>query len=129
MKTIIYNQICEKYPKFQPLILWELFNFKFSLTTELSENDWQEIDQILADFEETEKKETEEKTQKEIILEIEKLKDEKIRNQIKLNFEEIKEIIGNEKFSKNKNEEFCKYILAQTETKSKIKIDKLLGKN
>ena len=126
MKTIIYNQICEKYPKFQPLILWELFNFKFSLITELSENDWQEIDQILVDFEEKEKTEIEEKTQKEIILQIEKLKDEKIRNQIKLNFEEIKEIIGNEKFSKKKDSDFCKYILEQTEAKSKTKIDKLL---
>ena len=122
MKTIIYNQICEKYPKFQPLILWELFNFKFSLITELSENDWQEIDQILVDFEEKEKTEIEEKTQKEIILQIEKLKDEKIRNQIKLNFEEIKEIIGNEKFSKKKDSDFCKYILEQTEANQRPKL-------
>lgn len=129
MKTIIYNQICQKYPKIQPLILWNLFSSKFSLKTELSENDWQEIDQILVDFEEKEKKETEEKTQKEIILQIEKLKDEKIRNQIRLSFEQVSEIIGKRKFSKKKNEEFCEYLLAQTESKSKTKIDKLFSKN
>jgi len=128
MKTIIYNQICEKYPKFQPLILWNLFSSKFSLAAELSENDWEEIDQILTDFEEKENKEIAEKTQKEIILKIEKLKDEKIRNQIKLNFDEIKEIIGKRKFSKKKNKEFCEYLLKQTESKSKTKIDRLFGK-
>ena len=129
MKTIIYNQICEKYPKFQPLILWNLFSSKFSLSKELSENNWQEIDQILTDFEEKEKIEMEEKTQKEMILQVEKLKDEKIKNQIKLNFDEVSEIIGKRKFSKKKDSDFYKYILEQTEAKSKTKIDRLFGKN
>lgn len=110
------------------MILWKLFDFKFSLKTELSENDWEEIDQILTDFEEKEKAEMEEKTQKEMILEIEKLKDEKIRNQIKLNFDEVSEIISKRKFSKRKDSDFWKYILDQTESKSKTKIDRLFGK-
>jgi hypothetical protein len=99
------------------------------LTAELSENDWQEIDQILVDFEEKEEKEIAEKTQKEMILKIEKLKDEKIRNQIRLDFDEVSKIIGKRKFSKKKDLDFCKYILEQTETKSKTKIDKLFSKN
>ena len=123
MKIEIYNQIKEKLPKFDQIAVecietWNKFEETVQNKEILDETDFEKIAQIIADFELK-------KENCQILENLQKAKMEKAINSTKLNFDEIKALLGDKKYSKTKDSDFYNSILNQTITSSKDEVKTL----
>jgi len=123
MNISTYNQIKELMPKFDQIAVecvetWNKFEELTKGKETLDETDFEQIAQIIADFETK-------KANSQILENLQNAKKEKAISETKLNFEEIKELLGDKKYSKITDKDFYNSILNQTIPNSKDQVKTL----